>query len=125
MRHRNTAIKFLLLLAAFSAFAATNASAQVLSGSYVGNGVAARQIQVGFVPDFVMVKGDTVQIGAFRSSTMVGDASKPATGATALQANMIQSIDVPEPSGKLFLLGASAIVALRRKRRLSNPTLSD
>jgi hypothetical protein len=108
MRTLNTTIKFLLLLAAFTAFAGTNASAQVLSGSYVGNGVAARQIQVGFVPDFVMVKGDTVQIGAFRSSTMVGDASKPATGATALQANMIQSIDVANGGG--FTVGSHASV---------------
>src|SRR4051812_12670120 len=108
MRRLKTAIKSLLLLAAFTALTVANASAQVLSGSYVGNGVAARQIQVGFVPDFVMVKGDTVQIGAFRSSTMVGDASKPATGATALQANMIQSIDVANSGG--FTVGSHASV---------------
>ena len=82
--------------------------AQVLSGSYVGNAAAGRQINVGFVPDFVIVKGDTTQIGAFRSSTMVGDAAKPASGATALQANLIQSIDMANGGG--FTVGSNVSV---------------
>lgn len=70
-------------------------SAQVLSGSYTGDGTDNRAItELGFRPDVVIIKGDTTQIGVIRTSTMTGDAAKPMTGATALTANLIQSLDI-------------------------------
>jgi hypothetical protein len=69
-------------------------NAQVLSGSYTGNGVNARGIsEVGFQPDVVIIKSESSQIGVIRTSTMVGDASKPMTGGTALTANLVESLD--------------------------------
>ena len=41
----------------------------------------------------MIVKGDTAQTAAIRTSTMSGDAAKPMAGATALTANVIQSLD--------------------------------
>src|SRR5437867_10566995 len=57
------------------------ASAQVISGSYTGNG-AARTISVAFQPDVVIIKrddcvaGPTCFWGMVRTSTMVGDKTK-------------------------------------------------
>ena len=81
--------------------------AKVLSGSYTGNGVDNRPIDVGFLPDFVIVK-TTGQIGVFRTSTMAADpalSSKSATGATALVANRIQSFDAV--GGGRFVVGTN------------------
>ena len=51
------------------------------SGFYLGNSVDNRAIiGVGFRPDVVIVKGDTAQTAAVRTSTMSGDAAKPMTG---------------------------------------------
>jgi hypothetical protein len=85
-----------------------SSEAQVVSGSYKGNAVDNRAIKVGFVPDFVIVKGDTAQVGVFRTSTMSGDSSKEAFGATALNSNWIQSIDSAGGGG--FTVGTDARV---------------
>ena len=70
------------------------AKTYIISGSYTGNDTDNRAITgVGFQPDAVIVKADTNQIGVIRTSTMSGDLSKPMTGATALAANLIQSLD--------------------------------
>lgn len=68
-------------------------AAQVLSGSYTGDASNGRVItELGFQPDVVILKGDAAQIGVIRTSTMTGDNAKPMTGATALTANLIESI---------------------------------
>lgn len=67
---------------------------RMISGSYTGNATDNRAITgLDFRPDFVIVKGETAQTGVFRSSRMYGDASKPATGATALTANLVQTLN--------------------------------
>jgi hypothetical protein len=68
---------------------------RVASGSYTGNGNDNRGITgVGFQPDVVIVKSDDNSGAAeVRTSTMSGDNTKPMTGATALTANLIQSLD--------------------------------
>ena len=63
------------------------------SGSYQGNGVDNRAFtNVGFRPDVVIIKGNSAQTSAIRTSTMSGDAAKPLAGATALTADVIQSL---------------------------------
>ena len=80
------------LLAALVLVAPAAAPAQVLSGSYTGDGVDGRVIgSLGFQPDVVIVKGNAAQIGVIRSSSMAGDSSKAMTGATALTPNLVQS----------------------------------
>jgi len=77
----------------YMAWGRTLGKPQVLSGSYTGNATDARAITgVGFAPDLVIVKGNTAQTGVFRTSTMIGDASKPATGLTALTANLVETL---------------------------------
>jgi hypothetical protein len=68
---------------------------RVASGSYTGTGAAGRAITgVGFQPNVVIVKSDdTSGVAEIRTSTMTGDNTKPMTGATALTANLIQSLD--------------------------------
>jgi len=64
------------------------------SGYYTGNAADDRGITgVGFRPDVVIVKGNTNQTAAIRTSTMSGDVSKPMAGATAQLADVIQSLD--------------------------------
>ena len=62
-------------------------------GTYAGNGVNATGITgVGFQPDFVLVKGGA-NIAVLRTSSMAGDLSKAMAGATALAANLVESLD--------------------------------
>lgn len=64
------------------------------SGTYTGDNADPRSFaSVGFQPDIVIIKGNTTQTAAMRTSTMSGDNAKPLTGATALTANIIQSLD--------------------------------
>lgn len=103
-RARFAAVGYLCVIGLL--LSAATAQGQVLSGTYTGNGLDNRAItELGFQPDVVIVKGDTTQIGVIRTSTMVGDASKPMTGATALTADLIQSLDA---SG--FTIGTDARV---------------
>jgi hypothetical protein len=84
----------------------TFGGSHLTTGSYVGNGVDGRVVAgLGFSPVLVIVKSAGTQIAVARSSTMAGDASKPMTGDTALQANRIQSLDADG-----FTLGTDASV---------------
>ncbi len=66
---------------------------RVATGTYTGNGVDNRAISnPGFQPDVIVVKAETAQIGVMRTSTMTGDNAKALTGATALAANLVQSL---------------------------------
>jgi len=79
---------------------------RLATGSYTGDATDARAITApNFRPDVVIVKAATAQVGVIRTSTMAGDASKPMSGATALTADLVQSLDA---SG--FTLGADARV---------------
>jgi hypothetical protein len=64
---------------------------KMATGTYTGDGTDNRAISVGFQPDFVMVKDEGNRESAARSSSMVGDLSKPMGSLTALQADVIQS----------------------------------
>ena len=68
---------------------------RVASGSYTGNGSDNRSITgVGFQPNVVIVKSDDNSgVAEMRTSTMPSDTTKPLSGATALTANLIQSLD--------------------------------
>ena len=75
-------------------------TAQMTTGTYVGDGTLGRKITgVGFQPDVVIVKGDdsdgdySLTSTILRSSTMVGDSSKPMVLDNALVANEVQSLD--------------------------------
>jgi hypothetical protein len=48
---------------------------------------------LGFQPEAVIIKAVTAQYAVMRTSTMSGDLTKAFVGATALQANLIQSLD--------------------------------
>ena len=73
----------------------SRAWAQMLTGSYVGNGVDNRSITgLGFRPDLVIIKGNAAQDAVIRTSTMAGDASKDLVDANPLTANLIQSLDL-------------------------------
>jgi predicted ribosomally synthesized peptide with SipW-like signal peptide len=79
---------------------------RLATGSYTGDGADDRAITApNFRPDVVIVKAATAQIGVIRTSTMSGDLSKRLSGATALVANQVQSLDA---SG--FTVGTDARV---------------
>jgi hypothetical protein len=84
----------------------TTTGLRVASGSYTGTGLDNRNITgVGFQPDIVIVKGNTLQTAVMRTSTMTGDAAKPLSGATALGSDLIQSL-----LGDGFQVGSNAQV---------------
>jgi hypothetical protein len=85
----------MVLVAAFFIVVLNGTSqAQVATGSYTGNATAGTPITVGFQPDVVIIKGDGGGGSAvLRTSTMTGDNSKPMGTATALTANLVQSLD--------------------------------
>jgi hypothetical protein len=67
---------------------------RLATGSFAGNAQDDRQITgIGFAPDFVFIKCECGQAGVARTSTMAGDASKVLTLATALQPDLVQSLD--------------------------------
>ncbi len=75
--------------------------AQMTTGTYVGDGTVGRKITgLGFRPDVVIVKGNdsdgtfTPTSTIIRTSTMVGDSSKPMVLDNALVGNEVQSLDV-------------------------------
>ena len=73
--------------------------AQILSGTYVGDGIDNRAITgIGFQPDVVVIRvqeatGAGTGLAVIRTSSMSGDVTKPLVGGTAIAANMIQSLD--------------------------------
>ena len=82
------------LLVAFLLTLFQQAQAELLTGTYTGDGIDNRSItQLGFQPDVVIIKGDTVQVAVCRTSTMTGDNAKPLDGDAALTANLVQSLD--------------------------------
>jgi hypothetical protein len=90
----------------FEAAATFGDSMRFATGSYTGNGSDDRAItDPGFQPDVLIVKGNAAQAAVMRTSTMSGDSTKPLAGATALTANLIQSLNA---SG--FTLGTDSRV---------------
>jgi len=88
----------LLPLLALAALLPSFLSAQVRSGTYVGNGVDNRSIYVGFQPSVLIVDMAEVTTtvpdeSVIRTSTMIGDASKDLELPSALTADKIQSLD--------------------------------
>jgi hypothetical protein len=72
-----------------------NSRMKIRTGSYTGNGIAGTSITgLKFQPDVVIIKvADDTKEGVMRTSTMSGDNAKPMGGATALEADLIQSLD--------------------------------
>lgn len=96
----------LFLLGAALLIGAPAAQAATQTGTYTGNGVDNRPITgLGFQPDGVIIKAATAQYAVMRTSTMAGDLTKAFVGGTALEANVIQSLDVDG-----FTLGTDARV---------------
>jgi len=77
----------------FQAAAIFPGAIKMASGTYTGDASDNRAIAVGFQPDFVMVKDAGNSEGAARSSSMIGDITKPMGSLTAFQADGIQSLD--------------------------------
>lgn len=75
----------------FSA-AASFGGMRVATGQYTGNAVDGRAIAVPFQPDLVLVKADFRQHAVIRTASMTADVSKFMGGATALTANLVQSL---------------------------------
>jgi hypothetical protein len=76
-----------------SATASTPQPLRLATGSYTGNGADNRTISgIGFQPDVVIVKCSCSQATIVRTSTIAGDAAKILTNASALTANLIQSL---------------------------------
>ncbi len=77
---------------AAGALTLTTTVMRVSSGAYTGDGVAGSQInQLGFVPDVVIVKGDSTQEPVLWTSTMSGGLAKPMSSGSASAANLIQA----------------------------------
>src|SRR5262249_4613726 len=67
---------------------------QLASGSYTGNGAAGRPVTgVGFRPDVVIIKSNTIPNAVMRTGTMTGDALKELAAGAALQSKRTQSLD--------------------------------
>lgn len=77
----------------FQAAAIFPGAIKTASGTYTGDASDNRAIAVGFQPDFVMVKDAGNSEGAARSSSMIGDLTKPMGSQTAFGADQIQSLD--------------------------------
>lgn len=76
------------------------------SGSYVGNATRGRVIRgTTFRPDVVIVRADTSQVEAVRTSTMTGEQTKPLVGALALEPNSITALNADG-----FTVGSSSRV---------------
>jgi hypothetical protein len=78
---------------------------KMATGSYTGTGADNVAVNVGFQPDFVIVKDEGNREGAARTSTMAADASKPMASLTALQTDNIQTF-----SANGFVIGTNARV---------------
>jgi len=86
--------RLLFLLVAVSA-APWPGEAQIITGTYLGDGLDNRAITgVGFQPDVVIIKGNDTQQAVCRTSTMTGDNSKSmGSPGLPLAADQIQSLD--------------------------------
>lgn len=84
----------LLILPGIFFSTALHLKAQVITGSYKGNGTDNRIISgLSSRPGVVIIKGDTSQVAVMRTSSMMGDKTKPLVGSTGLKSNLIQSLD--------------------------------
>ena len=85
----------LMTVIACALLSALPASAQVVSGTYLGNGAPGHAITgLGFKPALAIIKGDTAQPGVARSATMTGDMTKSLGGSLAVRAGQITSLDL-------------------------------
>jgi len=78
---------------------------KIARGSYTGTGVNTSIENLGFVPDLVIIKGNTGQAGVFRTRMMNGDYSTYLDAATASLTGAITALN---PDG--FTVGTSATV---------------
>jgi len=81
---------------------------KMAQGTYIGTGATGDYITINnldFAPDLVIVKGDTAQVGVFRTKTMAGNITAYLAGASSNFANGIVSLD---PAG--FTIGQSVVV---------------
>lgn len=89
-----------------NSFSTATRFGRMTTGSYTGDGVDNRSITgLGFQPDVVIVKGAGGSTAVIRTSTMVGDATKPMQGATGLQTNRVKTL-----AADGFTLGTQAQV---------------
>ena len=87
--------RFLIVPALLFSLASPAQAFLMKSGSYAGDATANRDItDVGFEPDFVIVKGDNGRPAVARSSTMSGDNSKQLAASGPFFANRIQGFVV-------------------------------
>jgi uncharacterized repeat protein (TIGR01451 family) len=78
---------------------------RITSGTYDGDGLAGHAVVVGFRPDVVIVKGESLDAAVMRTSTMGPDQSKHLSGPVALVSNRITSF-----TANGFTVGTSADV---------------
>jgi hypothetical protein len=98
----------LAIVMGLSLLQASPAAAQLVSGTYIGDGTDNRRFTgLGFRPDLVLVKETVSEDAVIHTSTMAGDASKPMILDVALTANQIQSLDADG-----FTVGSGANVNL-------------
>ena len=92
---------------AFGGSAAPSSSGtfKMATGTYTGNAAYLNVNGLGFAPDLVVIKGNTVQAGVFRTSLHSGDVTSYLDAATADFALGIQAIN---PDG--FSIGTSVVV---------------
>lgn len=98
---RTTALAAVALIAS-----AVGVPAQVLTGSYTGDGTDGRAITaVGFTPSMVIVQGLGATPPVCRTATMPGDAAKALSGSQSLRPNRIEGF---LPDG--FTVGSDSLV---------------
>lgn len=96
------------MLVAVVLVVAQAASAEVVTGSYIGDGTSPRVIvvaQPGFAPAGVLIKGAGATYAILRTQTMAGTLAKPILGQSSPQSDLVLSLD---PNG--FTVGAAAPV---------------
>lgn len=72
---------------------AGRAGSQMETGWYTGNGTSQSITGVGFIPEIVIIKGDTYQSAVMRTDSMTGDNAKDLSSSSSLQAGLITSLD--------------------------------
>lgn len=84
----------------------SNGASNISVGTYTGNGSDNRDITgLGFQPDMVIVKGNTTQLGVWKSSLMASEKNEYFSASAELTADGIQSL-----SADGFQLGTNATV---------------
>lgn len=84
----------------------SNGASGISVGTYTGNGLDNRDITgLGFQPDMVMVKGNTTQLGVWKSSSMTGEVTEYFSATAELASDGIQTL-----SSDGFQVGTNATV---------------